>query len=113
MNDTLLYTDSLIEITANTILFKHYSLWGKDRLVFLSDIEKIVVKETSFWRGKFRYHGTGDLKTWFPKDTQRYKRDKIFIAFICNRWWRIGFTVENSTAIKKIFLEKGLIKTTI
>jgi hypothetical protein len=109
MVDSAIYSDSLVSINHSSILFRRYSLFEKDRLVLLSDIEKIVVKEPSLWNGKFRFHGTGDFKTWFPKDFQRYKRDKIFFAFIRNKWWRIGFTVENSPAVIKILLEKGLI----
>ena len=110
MVDSAIYSDSLVSINHSSILFRRYSLFEKDRLVLLSDIEKIVAKKTSIWNGKFRFHGTGDFKTWFPKDFQRYKRDKIFFAFISNKWWRIGFTVENSAAVMKIFSEKGLIK---
>jgi hypothetical protein len=110
MVDSAIYSDSLVSINHNSILFRRYSLFEKDRLVLLSDIEKIVVKKPSLWNGKFRFHGTGDFKTWFPKDYQRYKRDKIFFAFIRDKWWRIGFTVENSAAVMKIFSEKGLIK---
>jgi hypothetical protein len=72
------------------------------------EIEKIVVKKPSIWNGRFRFHGTGDFKTWFPKDFKRYKRDKIFVAFIRNKWWRIGFTVENSDAVIKVLQERGL-----
>ena len=106
----IIYTDSLVAITGDSILFKRYSLFERDRLVLFSDIKKIIVKPASIWNGKFRFHGTGDFHTWFPKDFQRYKRDKIFFAFIRNKWWRIGFTVENSTAVMKIFQEKGLIR---
>jgi hypothetical protein len=110
MVENTIYSDSLVSITPYSILFRRYSLFEKDRLVRLSDIEKIVVQETSFWRGKFRFHGTGDFKTWFPKDYQRYKRDKIFYAFLRKKWWRIGFTVENSAAVIKIFSDQGLIR---
>ena len=104
------YHDSLVAITGDSILFKRYNIVERDRLVLFSDIEKIIVKPASIWNGKFRFHGTGDFHTWFPKDFQRYKRDKIFFAFIRNKWWRIGFTVEDSAAVIKIFQEKGLIR---
>ena len=104
------YYDSLVAITGDSILFKRYDIFEHYRLVFFSDIEKIIVKPASIWNGKFRFHGTGDFHTWFPRDFQRYKRDKIFFAFIRNKWWRIGFTVEDSAAVIKIFQEKGLIR---
>ena len=104
------YHDSLVAITGDSILFKRYNIFERYRLVLFSDIEKIIVKPASIWNGKFRFHGTGDFHTWFPRDFQRYKRDKIFFAFIRNKWWRIGFTVEDSAAVIKIFQEKGLIR---
>ena len=110
MAGKIIYSDSLIETTENSILFHRYSFFERDRKVFFSDIEKIIVKKATIWNGKFRFHGTGDFKTWFPKDFQRYKRNKIFVAYIRNKWWRIGFTVENSDTIMRIFREKGLIK---
>jgi hypothetical protein len=112
MTKDTLYSDSLIEIEHGSILFRHYSFFERDQLVLISDIEKIVVKKATIWNGKFRFHGTGDFKTWFPKDFQRYKRDKIFITHIRYKWWRIGFTVEDSGAVLKIFLDKGLILNT-
>ena len=103
------YSDSLVAITGDSALFNRYSILERDRLVLFSDIEKIIVKPASIWNGKFRFHGTGDFHIWFPRDFQRYKRDKIFFAFIRNKWWRIGFTVEDSDAVIKILQGKGLI----
>ena len=105
-----IYYDSLVSITCDSIVFKRYNIFERDRLVPFSDIEKIIVKPASIWNGKFRFHGTGDFHTWFSKDFKRYKRDKIFFAFIRNKWWHIGFTVEDSAAVIKIFQEKGLIR---
>lgn len=105
-----IYSDSLVSINPESILFKRYSIFERDRLVLFSDIERIIIKDCTAWNGKFRFHGTGDFHTWFPKDFQRYKRGKIFFAFIRDRWWQIGFTVEDSAAVIKIFQAKGLIK---
>ena len=107
-----IYSDSLVTITGESILFKRYNIFERDRLVSFSDIEKIIVKVV-IWNGKFRFHGSGDFHTWFPRDFQRYKRDKIFCAFIRDKWWRIGFTVENSAAVVKIFKKNGLIRDLI
>ena len=109
MAENVIYSDSLVAITNKSIIFRRYGFFERDRLVLFSEIEKIITKKPSLWNGKFRFHGTGDFKTWFPKDFDRYKRDKIFFAFIRYKWWRIGFTVENSDVDLKIFLEKGLI----
>ncbi|HDQ03887.1 MAG TPA: hypothetical protein ENN23_04860 [Deltaproteobacteria bacterium] len=105
----VIYSDSLVEIKHGSILFRRYSFFERDRLVLLSDIEKIVVKKSTIWNGKFRFHGTGDFKTWFPKDFQRYKRDKIFITHIRYKWWNIGFTVEDPDTVIRILREKGVI----
>jgi hypothetical protein len=109
MIEETVYTDALVKITKRSILFRRYGFFEGDRLVQFPEIEKIIVKKPSIWNGRFRFHGTGDFKTWFPKDFQRYKRDLIFIAYIRNKWWRIGFTVENSDTVLKILQEKGLI----
>jgi hypothetical protein len=108
MNEETLYSDSLVAITKKAILFRRYGFFEGNRLVPFGEIEKIVVKKPSIWNGRFRFHGTGDFKTWFPKDFKRYKRDKIFVAFIRNKWWRIGFTVENSDAVIKLLQERGV-----
>jgi hypothetical protein len=110
MTEDIIYSDSLVTIMKKSILFKRYGFFERDRMVLFSEIEKIIVKKPSLWNGKFRFHGTGDFKTWFPKDFDRYKRDKIFVAYIRNKWWRIGFTAEDSNTIIKIFQEKGLSK---
>lgn len=108
-----IYSDSLIQITERCILFRRYGLFGGDRLVPFSEIEKIVAEKPSIWNGKFRFHGTGDFQTWFSCDFRRHKRDKIFVASIRNKWWRIGFTVEDSATVIKILREKGLIRDKI
>ena len=77
---------------------------------FFSRHRKIVIKKPSVRTGKFRFHGTGDFHAWFAKDFERHKRDGMFIAFIRRQWWRIGFTVERSDAVMKIFQERGLIR---
>jgi len=105
-----IYSDSLVSITPNNILFKHYNLFGRDKLVDFSQIEYIVVNAPTVFNGKFRFHGTGDFKIWFAKDLKRYKRDKIFTAYIRNKWWRIGFTAESSADVIKIFRKKGLVR---
>ncbi|HPD56625.1 MAG TPA: hypothetical protein P5294_06920 [Smithellaceae bacterium] len=110
MPGNIIYSDSLVEIKDNSILFRRYSFFERDRIVLISDIEKIVAKKATIWNGKFRFHGTGDFKTWFPKDFRRYKRDRIFVAYLRYKWWRIGFTVEDSEAVTRILRGKGLLK---
>ncbi len=104
-----IYSDSLIAITEEAICFRGYGFFGGDRFVSFTDIEEIRMKKPTFWNGKWRWHGTGDFKTWFPKDYNRQTREWIFIARIRGKWWRIGFTVEDSSQVAGIFREKGFL----
>ncbi len=110
MKSKIVYQDSLLEISCDKIVLKNYyfpSLKPKELLI--ESIDKVEVKEPSMRTGKYRYHGTGDFRTWFPLDNLRSKRDKIFFLFLKNTWMRIGFTGENSEAIEKYFKDKGLL----
>ncbi|MFO7570072.1 MAG: hypothetical protein R6W75_09775 [Smithellaceae bacterium] len=110
MSDPALYSDGLIEISASRVLFRHYGIFGGSRSVSVSDIEKIVARDTTFWTGKYRIHGTGNFKIWFPKDVCRASRDKILFAFLKGKWRIIGFTVEDSQKVIGIFQELGLLR---
>lgn len=105
----VVYSDHLVEIRYNEIIFKEYYFPTGTKLVSFSEIKNIVVKEPSLSSGKWRIFGTGDLKTWFPRDLKRPERDKIFVLTLAKGWWRIGFTVEDSEKVIKIFKEKGLL----
>jgi hypothetical protein len=112
MNNETVYQDSLVEISGDTIVFKNYYFpLLTSKIVFINNIEKVEVQEPSISTGKYRYHGSGDLRTWYPMDMDRHKRDKIFFLFLKNAWVRIGFTAENSEAIVKYFSEKGLLSS--
>ena len=50
----------------------------------------------------------GDFRTWFPHDKNRNKRDCIFILHRHEKWWRIGFTVENSEAVRDLLQVKNI-----
>jgi hypothetical protein len=77
----------------------------------LADIEQITVVPPTIWNGKWRLHGTGNFKTWYPKDNKRFKRDRIFFATLKNQWVNIGFTVEDGERVEKILKDKNLIRT--
>jgi len=107
----MIYQDKLITITEDDIIFEHYYFpTGKKKVVRLTDIERITVKQPTIWNGKWRIHGTGNFKTWYPRDNKRPKRDKIFFARLKGRWIDIGFTVEDAQQVEKIFKEKKLIR---
>jgi hypothetical protein len=110
MNADVLYSDSLIEISAETILFRRYYFpFGAKRLK-LSDIERIVVQKPSFFTGKFRLQGSAGLHTWSPMDLQRPRRRKIFFIRLRSQKLRISFTVENDAAVEHILREKNLLQ---
>ena len=108
-DSTILYSDSLVTITGNAITFKNYSLLMKPRPVNFTDIDHIDVLEPSLTTGKYRIWGSGNLSMWFPMDFSRSSRDKIFQAYLKNRWMDIGFTVENSAVVTDILRSRGLI----
>ena len=112
MNEPTRYSDALIEITESRVLFRHYGIFGQSRSVPTADIEKVVARDTTLWTGKYRIHGTGDFKIWFPRDPDRPKRDKIFFAFLKGKRRIIGFTVLDSKKVMEIFLEQGLFRPT-
>jgi len=109
MNADVLYADSLVEISADTILFRQYYFPFGARRLRLADIERVVVQKPTFATGKYRLQGSGGLRTWFPMDLQRPKRGKIFILMLRNKWRRIGFTVEDEAAVERLLRERQLL----
>ena len=108
--DEIKYKDSLITINDSYITFFNYGIFGGSKTVNLSEIEKIDVLEPNIWTGKYRYHGSGDFRTWFPADYARSKRDAIFIIHLKKRRLRIGFTVDNSREVIRILKGTRLIR---
>jgi hypothetical protein len=105
------YQDALIEINDREIIFhRYYFPTGTDKRVPLSDIENIEVRQPSTFGGSYRLWGTGDLRTWYPYDRQRPKRDRIFRANLRGKKRRIGFTVERSDEVIQIFKARGLLR---
>jgi hypothetical protein len=78
----------------------------------LDNIEGIVVQKPTLWNGKWRLHGTGNFKTWYPLDLSRPRRDRIFLATLKDQWVTIGFTVEDGEQVEKILRDKNLIRST-
>jgi hypothetical protein len=111
MEDKTLYQDSLIEIKEDSMILKKYYFpsMSSKKILFIA-IEKIETKQPSLISGKWRIHGTGDFRTWFPLDSSRPKRDKIFFIKYKNKWMKSGFTVEDSEKVENILIQKDLIK---
>lgn len=111
-NSVILYSDSLVTITGNAITFKNYSFpFRKPRQVHFSDIDHIDVLEPLLATGKYKMWGGNLYSIWFPLDSSRSSRDKIFRAYLKIRGLNIGFTVENSSIVTIILRSKGLIKS--
>jgi hypothetical protein len=111
MNIKTAYVDQHILITDNDIIFYNYYFpTGKKKCVKMDDIECIIVVEPTIRNGKWRIHGTGNFKIWFPKDHNRPNRDRIFIATMKNQWISIGFTAEDGNTVEDLLRSKKLIK---
>lgn len=109
MKTELLYSDSLVTITGGEIIFKHYYFpTGREKVVPVAEIKRITVKPPTLKNGKWRLYGTGNFKTWFPKDTKRPKRDRIFFLTLKNQWIDVGFTVENGDRVEQILKDMDL-----
>jgi hypothetical protein len=109
----VLYSDSLVTITNDSVTFHHYSFpfFTRGRTVLFTDIEYIDVKKPSVLTGKWRIAGSGNISTWFPMDSQRPSRDRIFHATIKTRGMNVGFTVEHPSEVTAILKKKGLIRS--
>ncbi len=102
---SLLYRDTLVEISEDSILFLNYYYPFGNKRVHFKDVDRLLVKVPSLRNGKYRYYGTGDFRTWFPPDA-RSSRDKIFVLIQKNKWWRVGFTVERSRDVLDVLKTK-------
>ena len=104
----VIYTDKLVRITENSIFFKRYYFPFGSKSIELSIIDHVEVLKPTVLNGKWRIHGSGDFRTWFPRDTDRSKRDRIFILHLHKKWRRIGFTVEHSDALISVFKDRNI-----
>ena len=109
MKADVLYSDRLVEISAETILFRRDSFPIGAKRLKLSDIERDVVQIPSFATGRYRLQGSVGVHTWSPMDLQRPRRSKIFYLILRHKTLRIGFTVEDETAVEHILREKNLL----
>lgn len=108
MNTDVIYSDSLVEIISDAILFRDYYFpFGPKRIRF-ADLSRVTGGQPTLANGKYRMHGTGDLQTWFPRDWKRPWRGRIFFLHLSHSAKRIGFTVEDSDQAERIFRSNGL-----
>jgi hypothetical protein len=105
----ILYSDRLVEISEEGILFRKYYLpLLSARFVPFSEMNNIDVRKPMITTGKWRIGGTGSPRIWFPFDWHRPSRDRIFRAALKNGK-AIGFTVEDSARVIDILVRLGMI----
>ena len=109
MHTEKLYSDGLIAITRDMVIFRNYYFIGISKKVPVSEIEKIASHEPTITNGKWRIWGGGGFNRWFPFDILRPLRERIFFAKLKNSSFVIGFTVHNSRLVENIFREMNLI----
>ena len=105
-----LYSDGLIAIFPDRIIFRNYYFIGISKKVPVSEIEKIASHEPTLSNGKWRLWGSGGFNHWFPMDLLRPLRERIFFAKLKNKSFVIGFTVSNSRLVESIFRDMKLIE---
>lgn len=112
MNSEVIYKDKLVTITKNEIIFHNYYFpTGKEKIVEFKNLKYVSVEKPTIRNGKWRLHGTGNFKVWFPEDYNRPKRDRIFIATLTTQWINIGFTVEDGDTVENLLISKNLVIT--
>ena len=102
----ILYPDNLIQITDHTIRFQRYYFPFGSKNLELPRIDHVKVPEPTQKNGKWRIHGTGDFRTWFPRDRNRPGPDCIFMLHRREKRRRIGVTSENSEAVIRLVEQK-------
>jgi hypothetical protein len=103
MEQKVLYQDNLIVFFEDSLILKNYYFpFLSGKRVIYSQIEKLEIRKPSLSTGKWRIWGSGDFKTWFPMDTRRNTRNRIFIMYLNKKYWRIGFTVESPEKVIEI-----------
>jgi hypothetical protein len=110
----VLYSDKLVVLTESELVFAHYYLpfVGGTKFVPLADIQSLTVEPPTLRNGKWRVHGAGTLKMWFPRDFRRPQRDRIFFATLKTQRIKIGFTVEDGARFEAILRHRNLLKGT-
>ena len=72
MASEVIYSDKLVEITKDYILFRNYYFPFGSRRVAFSEADGFVTKEPTWSNGKWRIQGTGDFLTRFVSNQQKW-----------------------------------------
>jgi hypothetical protein len=108
MDEQSAYSDSLVEVSQTGIQFRYYYYPIGTKFVRFSDILRLEKRPPTLSNGKWRLWGTGDFRTWFPKDWRRPQRSCIFLLRLATQKTRIGFSVENPEKFMEVIKSKGL-----
>jgi hypothetical protein len=88
--------------------FHHYCPSSKSLKVPFDSVEKVVTVMPSLFNEKYRFWMVLNIFTWFPRDSKRNSRDKIFILYRKTKKIKIGFTAVDSQKVFEIILDKQL-----
>ncbi len=108
MSTDVVYSDKLVEITQDSILFRDYYFPVGSRCVRFTDLQSVTGEAPTLRSGKYRIHGTGDFQTWFPRDWKRPTRTEIFFLNFARSRERVGFTVEDADQVERFFRRRAL-----
>ena len=108
MKQTTIYTDNLVKVYDNGILFRNYYFPFGSKFVKFSNILSIVKKSPTLTNGKWRIWGTSSFLFWFPLDWKRPKKNSIFFLRLSSQRIRIGFTVENTEQFIEVMKSKRI-----
>lgn len=95
----MVYSDSLIQITSDSLIIKDYYFPLVNKQIPFAQIEVVHVLRPQLFNGKYRLWGMALGQVWLAMDFARFNRDAIFVVTIKGKWLKAGFTVENSEAV--------------
>jgi hypothetical protein len=105
-----LYSDNLVDITREILVFYNYYFWGCSKTVPVDDIDRIETLKPGMNNGSWRLWGSSGPGGWFPMDWRRPSRDRIFLLHYKNKKFQIGFTVENFALAESALKQLGLMR---
>jgi hypothetical protein len=74
------YDDGRVACDDQGIVIRHYYLFGAKRIGY-GDIREARVSPLG-WMGKWRIHGSGDLRHWFNFDPRRPRKDVAIVLYL-------------------------------
>jgi hypothetical protein len=110
MDVDTLYSDGLITVNRDTLVFHNCFLPWKDKTVPVSKIVKIYSYKPTIYNGKGKIWGTRGPNLWFTWDLKRPLRDRIFCCVIKFEFFIIAFSVKDSALVENIFREMHLLE---